>query len=608
MAVSGMPKAFSYIRFSTPEQRLGDSLRRQLQNAEKWCKKEGLELDSSLRDEGVSGFRRRNATEGALGLFLAAIRAGEVDSGSVLIIESLDRLSRAEPLDAFDQLREIVKAGVEVVTLHDGQRYTRQTLRDIGPLMMALVHMSKAHLESYDKSKRISETWAEKRVKAQEGRPMTRQVPGWIKVVGVRSAGSRYDWSAARFEVIEERAAIVREMFEKRASGQGRRRITSWLNDSGIEPWGRGKRRAKGGWQDSYIHKILTSRAVLGEYRPHVNKEGKYSARVAIGEPIQNYYPAIVSPQVWAEAQVFNVGARPLRGRPSGCLLTGLLADENDSPMHVERKGGGSDYLATAKAFRRKGQAVHRWRLDHLEKSVLKIAVGIDWDRVLTDPKRTPEIRRLKGELAILELDKKQLTEKIQRVASAYIDGLGGVGDAIKKAAVELDRELLAKNRLIVETKTKLGDIEAAAIAASAGSTKLKAELEKNLSDPLVRRRLQRELKNLIRRIKVWPDAFGVNVNSEYANMLFAKAEEGLTGNRGMQAKESGKTIGTLLFEFTNGKSLLVWIKYRRFAKSLGDPEIIGMQAEDWDIGDLVERMRYAGWKGEKIVEDDERE
>ena len=35
------PKAYSYIRFSTPEQALGDSLRRQVQLAEEYARKHG---------------------------------------------------------------------------------------------------------------------------------------------------------------------------------------------------------------------------------------------------------------------------------------------------------------------------------------------------------------------------------------------------------------------------------------------------------------------------------------------------------------------------------------------------------------------------------------
>jgi len=66
-----VPKVFSYIRFSTPEQRLGDSERRQVAAAVAYAKKYGLRLDTSLnmRDYGVSGYKGHTAHAGHLGHF-----------------------------------------------------------------------------------------------------------------------------------------------------------------------------------------------------------------------------------------------------------------------------------------------------------------------------------------------------------------------------------------------------------------------------------------------------------------------------------------------------------------------------------------------------------
>ena len=91
-----MPKAFSYLRFSTPEQMKGDSYRRQTEAAQAYATKHGLELDDSLtlRDKGISAYQGRNATDGRLSAFLSAVETGRVRPGSYLLVESLDRLSR----------------------------------------------------------------------------------------------------------------------------------------------------------------------------------------------------------------------------------------------------------------------------------------------------------------------------------------------------------------------------------------------------------------------------------------------------------------------------------------------------------------------------------
>jgi hypothetical protein len=66
------------IRFSTPQQKLGDSLRRQTEKAAKYAAEHGLTLDTELKmtDAGVSAFRGKNASTGALGGFVRAVESG----------------------------------------------------------------------------------------------------------------------------------------------------------------------------------------------------------------------------------------------------------------------------------------------------------------------------------------------------------------------------------------------------------------------------------------------------------------------------------------------------------------------------------------------------
>ena len=149
-------RCFSYVRFSTSEQAAGDSLRRQTELARRWAAANGFVLDESLtlRDLGVSAFKGANMRSGnALNEFHRAIEQGTVTSGDVLLLESLDRLSRDKPRQALRALERIVEAGVDVVTLLDNKRYTASSLDGLD-LMMALVTMLRAHDESATKSVR----------------------------------------------------------------------------------------------------------------------------------------------------------------------------------------------------------------------------------------------------------------------------------------------------------------------------------------------------------------------------------------------------------------------------------------------------------------------
>lgn len=60
------PIAYSYIRFSRPEQIRGNSLTRQQEMSYEYCKANDLTLDTSLSlyDKGISAYKGGNAEEG----------------------------------------------------------------------------------------------------------------------------------------------------------------------------------------------------------------------------------------------------------------------------------------------------------------------------------------------------------------------------------------------------------------------------------------------------------------------------------------------------------------------------------------------------------------
>ena len=97
-------KAYSYVRFSSPQQLKGDSHRRQTEKAAQYAAEKGLVLDTelTLEDLGVSAYRGRNAKAGNLGVFLKAVEAGRVR-----VQGSLDDVQRAH-----DSLRAYVHAAV----------------------------------------------------------------------------------------------------------------------------------------------------------------------------------------------------------------------------------------------------------------------------------------------------------------------------------------------------------------------------------------------------------------------------------------------------------------------------------------------------------------
>ncbi|MBD9538901.1 recombinase family protein [Ensifer sp. ENS04] len=359
------PKAYSYIRFSTPEQERGDSLRRQTEAAERYAALHHLDLDDKLsfRDLGVSAFTGANEETGRLGEFLEAVHHGDIPKGSHLLVESLDRLSRQKPRRAVKVLERICEAGIVVVTLDDGRAYTEETLdEDPYALMVALMVASRAHEESAKKGRRVAAAWANKRDKAQAGnKPLTALCPGWLRLTADRSG----------FDVIPERAEIVRHVFAQTLEGVGQHSIAQRLNRDGVPVFGRGKM-----WQRSYINKMLADHSVIGKFTPHrVERINGKKVRVPT-ETIENYFPAVVDREAFERVSSM-ITARPASTRaPVANILAGLArCPLCDASMTRINKGsgpkGGKPYLVCSVAKVGAGCEYKQVRMENVEHAII---------------------------------------------------------------------------------------------------------------------------------------------------------------------------------------------------------------------------------------------
>lgn len=272
--------AYSYLRMSTETQLKGDSLRRQLEASQAYAEKHDLRLARTLQDIGVSAFRGKNSKEGALANFLNAINEGHIEQGSVLIVESLDRLSRDQVLDAFNLFLSILRAGITVVTLTDNQTYTKESVNEnMGQLFTSLGIMFRANEESAIKSQRLKASWSNKRENIQTQK-YTSVSPAWVQL----------NRQTQQFQLIPDAADAVKHIFDSCIDhGKGAYAITQEMNDpsTGYPPIAR-----SGKWSKSYIMKILHNPAVHGQFQPHKYVDGKKEPE---GNLIPDYFPAVIS-------------------------------------------------------------------------------------------------------------------------------------------------------------------------------------------------------------------------------------------------------------------------------------------------------------------------
>ena len=448
------PKAYSYIRFSTPEQEKGDTLRRQTQAAEKWAREHGFTLDDRLRDQGLSAFRGKHKTKGALGRFLGLVKAGKIPKGSVLIVEEMDRLSREEATEAIPQFFNILNAGVQVVTLHDGKIYSKESVNmSLGDRLQSFIDMDQAHQESRKKSDRLKAAWENKR-NGINGKVLTGRCPAWLE----RSE----DWKG--FKKISDRCKVIQNIFRWKADGQSPYAIEKRLNETpGIwKPEGGGRQKGnKTGWRKSYIQKILRTPAVIGEYQPCRMIEGK---RQPVGDPVQNYFPPVVGPDLFYSVQEkIKMNRETFKGGFTG-KVSNLFAYLTKcgycrgSMQYIDKgkppKGGSYLVCDNSKRHNKGGCKSAPWRYSEFEEDLLRgLSSSIDVSTLLPDHDETEreidslkrEKESIRGQLSKAESGILNLTDSIEttrdkRVRDVLNGKLSGILDR-KEQLEQADKE-----------------------------------------------------------------------------------------------------------------------------------------------------------------------
>ncbi len=250
-----------------------------------------------------------------------------------------------------------------MVTLNDGREYTHDSLRrNPIDLLVAVMMFMRANEESEVKARRLREAWTSKRAKASTSKkPLSALCPGWLRLNTDRSG----------FEVLQDRAEIVRHIFSLTLEGVGQDSIARKLNESDVPVFGRGKM-----WQRSYVNKMLADHAVIGSFTPH-RAERVNGKKVRIPtDTIEGYFPAVVERDVF-ERVASMISARPSSTRsPIANILAGLArCPLCEASMTRINKGSGAKkgkpYLVCAKAKLGAGCDYRQVKLEYIEQALL---------------------------------------------------------------------------------------------------------------------------------------------------------------------------------------------------------------------------------------------
>lgn len=360
--------AYAYARFSTRRQALGDSERRQKQNATTWAKEHGYDL-TYIQDSGISARHGANRTVGRFADFLERVASGEYGPNPVLILENFDRMSREQLHAAQGVFHSLIGAGVTVVTLHNRKTYKAPlTLIDC---VTALIEMDVAWQYSENLSKRVAESWVRARQLAAKGVCIHRHTcPGWLQ------QGPK-GWT-----LIPERVQLLQEIFTRYSEGEGTQTLAVALNQSGHKPWTH-KGQTSAGWHATSVKNILRNRAVLGEWTPYRDlADGK---RVPAGEPVLGYFPAVVDPKLFHTVQDlllrvpkrgkpvrshWNLTARLSRSELDGTAMWGQPASCGRTQVYIKSRGSVMGLT----------MPTHYLPYDVVEKRLLALLRAIDED------------------------------------------------------------------------------------------------------------------------------------------------------------------------------------------------------------------------------------
>ncbi|KFC71120.1 Site-specific recombinase [Massilia sp. LC238] len=258
-------------------QKKGRSRLRQQEAYEEWCAKHGvIPSDDRFLDEGKSGYTGDHVgPKGQLRRFLDLVEDEKIPKGSYLVVESLDRLGRDSVERALERFLGILNAGVNIVTLMDGEKVYFAGKTKGSDLIMSIIVMERANEESETKSKRSKDNWQAAFEKARkEKKPVGKQVAFWLDLVE-KDGKKEYEPNPVHTETIKR-------IFDDCIAGHGFVATARRLNADKRET-----QRADS-WGPSSVRDVLENKCVLGQWEP---KDG--------GGVIEGYFPQIIKPATW---------------------------------------------------------------------------------------------------------------------------------------------------------------------------------------------------------------------------------------------------------------------------------------------------------------------
>lgn len=380
----GIKTAFCYCRVSSGRQKTekgGFGMSRQqallTTYVEEYEDKDGLGYELSvdnivfLKAEGVSGFSGKNIEQGSvLHSFIADYKSGKIKN-AVLIIENIDRFSRANPNEAAELFLGLINKGCDVHEIDTETVHHRCS--DLNQISAGL---TRSHKESLRKQKLSIKNWDERFERTVKKHiPLTGRCPGWLKVEN------------NQYQEIPENVAPIRLIFEWYNNGYGQAFIRDRLNSEGYKYNGKT-------WSNWSVHRVLKDERVTGKHRTQSTLRNNFDGIMM--------YPTIVTELQFkrAEQRLTKPGRDKKINRRANTLFSGVLVCGLCKAGHIliNNENGNRFGRCSHAIAGNKRCVANGFKYNVVENTLLKYLRHLDFGS-LSNSSHAAEVENLSSEL-----------------------------------------------------------------------------------------------------------------------------------------------------------------------------------------------------------------
>jgi len=512
------PRAAIYARRSTDEHQV-ESLDTQFDNARRFAIAKGFRVEPQHEYTDTAS-RAEFAPKRRPGF--AALREAAVEGCFDVIITRDDSRLGGDMLRVATFAQEVTDADVRIVFYSTGEE---MVLDNETSRLLAVMRGFASESERRKISSRTRES-AER--KARRG-----LVAGGI-VYGYRNVASP-DGAGKVRAIDKDQAAIVREVFERYAKGEGLRTICKSLSERGISSPRAGK-RGIGAWVPSAVHAMLRRPLYIGRMEwGHVHKTYKSGTRMRTSDHqhdvivVDAPHLRIIPDELWSAVQArIRAQDTPEKkgGRPAIYLLSGVLrCSECNGPLTVLDTKHSSHRIKVYACARRRDRGgtvclcKTRREIGSIDDAV------VNWARthVLTKSYVDELITKVRRRIDEHALTNSSVQDELEKRAKKLRDETDLFAELALEAPADARSVFFAK---VSERQAQLRDVEARLRATRAASTMNEGEI----------RRIEREAHEQLEKLTNALD------NNPAETRVFLKAlfPKGLTAKRPDQSSDRG--------------------------------------------------------------------